>query len=62
MRIKIITDYDKQEDFLDELIDGVKSMRECAREEELFESIDSIIEEVDEKMKELNSQHYYGRT
>jgi len=46
-------DYDKQEEFLDELIDSVKGMRDCARDEELFGSIDSIIEEVDEKMKEI---------
>jgi hypothetical protein len=45
--------YDKQEEFLDGLIDSVKSMRECARDEDLFETIDSIIEEVTEKMKEL---------
>tara|TARA_Y100000310_G_scaffold218078_1_gene219233 strand:- start:3613 stop:3762 length:150 start_codon:yes stop_codon:yes gene_type:complete len=46
-------DYDKQEEFLDELLDTVKSMRDCARDEELFGSIDSIIEEVEEKMKEI---------
>ena len=46
-------DIDEQEEFLDELLVSVKSMRDCARDEELFGSIDSIIEEVDEKMKEL---------
>ena len=51
-----MTDYDKQEEFLDELIDSVKSMRDCARDEELFENINSIIEEVTEKMKELKEQ------
>ena len=45
-------DYDKQEVFLDGLIDKVKSMRECARDEELFENIDSIIEEVTESMRD----------
>ena len=45
-------DYDKQEEFLDGLIDAVKSMRGSARSEELFEDIDGIIEEVTETMRD----------
>ena len=46
----------EQEDFLDTLIVAIRSMRESARSEELFESIDSIIREVNLKMKELKEQ------
>ena len=46
----------EQEDFLDTLIVAIRSMRESARSEELFENINSIIEVVTEKMKELKEE------
>ena len=46
-------EYDAQEEFLEELIDSLRSMKSCARDEELFESIEDIMVEVKEKMKEL---------
>ena len=45
--------YDRQEEFLEELIDSLHSMKASARSEELFEDIDDIITEVKEKMNEL---------
>ena len=48
-----MVDYEEQEDFLDELIDSMKSMRYNVRREELFEDVDEIITEVTYKMKEL---------
>ena len=44
---------DEQEEFLDDLIDSIKNMRSSAREEELFNSIDDIIDYISYKMKEL---------
>ena len=46
-------DYDRQEEFLEELIDSLSSMKANARSEELFESVDDIIIEVKEKMGEM---------
>ena len=46
-------DYDRQEEFLEELIDSLSSMKANARSEELFESVDDIIIEVKEKMGEI---------
>ena len=46
-------DYDRQEEFLEELIDSLTFMKANARSEELFESVDDIIIEVKEKMGEI---------
>jgi len=51
-------EYDAQEEFLEELIDSLRSMKSCARDEELFESIQDIMVEVKEKMKELAEVHW----
>ena len=48
-----MTDYDKQEDFIDELISWLKSAHSSLRSEELFEDVDDIINEVKAKMQEL---------
>ena len=46
-------DYEKQEDFLDELVSWLRSAQSSLRSEELFEDVDDIITEVTYKMKEL---------
>ena len=48
-----MTDYDMQEDFIDELISWLKSAHSSLRSEELFEDVDDIINEVKAKMQEL---------
>lgn len=48
--------YDRQEEFLEELIDSLRSMKASARSEELFEDIDDIITEVKETMNELKKE------
>ena len=48
--------YDRQEEFLEELIDSLRSMKASARSEELFEDIDDIITEVKETMNQLKKE------
>ena len=49
-------DYDRQEEFLEEMIDSLSSMKENARREELFESVGDIIIEVKEIMELTNEE------
>ena len=44
---------DNQEAFLDTLIDELKIMNQYLRSEELYDDIDDIIYDVNEKMKEI---------
>ena len=44
---------DNQEAFLDTLIDELKIMNQYVRSEELYDDIDDIIYDVNEKMKEI---------
>ena len=46
-------DYDRQEEFLNEMIEQLQYMKSYARNEKLFESVDDIIIEVKEKMNDL---------
>lgn len=48
-----MTDYNMIESYLDELIDRIKSMRTYAREENLFNSLVDIKNEVTEVMEDL---------
>ncbi len=49
-------DYDRQEEFLEEMIDSLSSMKENARREDLFESVGDIIIEVKEIMELTNEE------
>ena len=49
-------DYDRQEEFLEEMIDSLSSMKENARREELLESVGDIIIEVKEIMELTNEE------
>tara|TARA_R110002033_G_scaffold164022_2_gene201223 strand:- start:10717 stop:10887 length:171 start_codon:yes stop_codon:yes gene_type:complete len=49
-------DYDRQEEFLEQMIDSLSSLKANARREELFESVDDIIIEVKEIMELENEE------
>ena len=50
--------YDRQEEFLEELIDSLRSMKASARSEELFEDINNNICEIKKSQKNVTVREW----